>query len=202
MSEIKNIVKNVLFEERKKRLNEAYIELDEIRDGDFLLEKYFVITSKLVDEGYDINELEIPDSVKKLVPDSSKNIDIKGAFTDAAATSAKEYIIRFILKEIFGAGAGFSTFAAQLFADWNPLDLLKIFKNREECIAAFPKLSDRLITMAVRYIGSKEVGGDSNDYSFSFKGIGTTYMGNLFGEVVKESDISEKISNKFCEFVH
>jgi len=202
MSEIKNIVKNVLFEERKKRLNEAYIELDEIRYGDFLLEKYFVITSKLVDEGYDINELEIPDSVKKLVPDSSKNIDIKGAFTDAAATSAKEYIIRFILKEIFGAGAGFSTFAAQLFADWNPLDLLKIFKNREECIAAFPKLSDRLITMAVRYIGSKEVGGDSNDYSFSFKGIGTTYMGNLFGEVVKESDISEKISNKFCEFVH
>ena len=202
MSEIKNIVSNVLLEERKKRLTESYNELNDIKDGNYLIERYFSITQKLVNEGYDIDEIEIPDSVKNLVPDQLKTDDVKSALTDALATSAKEYIIRFILKEVFGAGAGFSTFAAQLFADWNPLDLLKIFKNKQECDAAFPALSDRLITMLVRYIASGEVGGDSNNYGLNFKGIGSTYLGNLFGEVVKDSNVSEKIANKFCEFIH
>lgn len=202
MSEIKNIVSNVLLEERKKRLTESYNELNDIKDGNYLIERYVSITQKLVNEGYDIDEIEIPDSVKNLVPDQLKTDDVKSALTDALATSAKEYIIRFILKEVFGAGAGFSTFAAQLFADWNPLDLLKIFKNKQECDAAFPALSDRLITMLVRYIASGEVGGDSNNYGLNFKGIGSTYLGNLFGEVVKDSNVSEKIANKFCEFIH
>lgn len=202
MSEIKNIVSNVLIEERKKRLDEAYIELDDIRDNDYLVERYLFITTDLVNEGFDINELEIPDAVKNLLPSSISTSDVKGAMTDAAATSAKEYIIRFVLKEIFGAGAGFSTFASQLFADWNPLDLLRIFKNIEECNKTFPALSDRLITMLIRYVASNEVGGDRNDYSISFKGIGSTYLGNLFGEVVKESNISEQVADKFCKFIH
>lgn len=202
MNKVKNIVSNALNEQRKIRLEEAYIELEDIRDNDYLIERYLLITTDLVNEGYEIDEIDVPDSVKKLVPNSVTGSDIKGALTDAAATSAKEYIIRFVLKEIFGAGAGFSTFAAQLFADWNPLDLLKIFKNKEECDKYFPSLSDRLLTMLVRYIASNEVGGDRNDYSVSFKGIGSTYLGNLFGEVIKDSDVSEKISNKFCEFIH
>jgi hypothetical protein len=202
MSQIKNIVSNVLLEERERRLNEAFIELNDIRDGNYLIERYVSITRKLVDEGYDIDEIEIPDNIKNLVPDQLKTADVKSALSDALATSAKEYIIRFVLKEIFGAGAGFSTFAAQLFADWNPMDLLKIFKNKEECDAAFPALSDRLITMLVRYVASGEVGGNSNDYGLTFKGMGSTYLGNLFGEVVKESDVSEKVANKFCEFIH
>ncbi len=126
----------------------------------------------------------------------------RSALTDALATSAKEYIIRFILKEVFGANASFSTFASQLFADWNPLDLLKIFKNKEECDKAFPSLSDRLITMLVRYYSSQAVGGDSNNYALDFKGIGSTYLGNLFGEVVKDSDISEKVAKMFCDKIH
>jgi hypothetical protein len=202
MSQIKNIVSNVLLEQRKIRLSEAYNELDDIRDGNYLVERYLQITQELVNEGYDIDEIEIPDSVKNLVPDELKSDDVKSALTDALAVSAKEYIIRFVLKEIFGAGAGFSTFAAQLFADWNPLDLLKIFKNKEECDAAFPDLSDRLITMLIRYIASNEIGSDRNNYGLNFQGMGTTYLGNLFGEAVKESNISESISNKFCEFIH
>jgi hypothetical protein len=202
MNEIKNIVSNALIEQRVSRLNEAYVELDDIRDNDFLIERYLVITTDLVNEGFDIDEIEIPDAVKNLVPDSISNSDVKGAITDAAATSAKEFIIRFVLKEIFGAGAGFSTFAAQLFADWNPLDLLRIFKNIDECNKSFPNLADRLLTMLVRYIASNKVGGDSNDYSLSFKGIGSTYLGNLFGEVIKDSDVSERISDKFCKMIH
>ena len=202
MSQIKNIVSNTLLEERKRRLDEAYNELNDIRDDNFLIERYVSITQKLVNEGYDIDEIEIPDSVKNMVPDQLKTDDVKSALSGALATSAKEYIIRFVLKEIFGAGPGFSTFASQLFADWNPMDLLKIFKNKEECDAAFPALSDRLITMLVRYIASGEIGADSNNYGLNFSGVGSTYLGNLFGEVVKDSDISEKVANKFCEFIH
>lgn len=202
MNNIKNIVSSTLLEEHKRRLNEAYVELNDIRDNNYLVERYVLITRSLVNEGYDIDEIDIPDSVKNLVPDQLKTDDVKSALSDALATSAKEYIIRFVLKEIFGAGPGFSTFAAQLFADWNPLDLLKIFKNKEECDAAFPALSDRLITMLVRYIASGEVGGNQNNYGLNFAGMGSTYLGNLFGEVVKDSNISEKVANKFCEFIH
>lgn len=202
MSQIKNIVSNILLEERERRLSEAYIELNDIRDGNYLVERYVSITQKLVSEGYDIDEIEIPDSVKNLIPNQLKTDDVKSALSDALAISAKEYIIRFVLKEVFGANASFSTFVAQIFADYNPMDLLKIFKNQEECKSGFTPLSDRLITMLIRYIASKEVGGDSNNYGLSVSGIGSTYLGNLFGEVVKDSDISEKISNKFCEFIH
>jgi hypothetical protein len=202
MREIKNIVSSVLQEQRKNRVTEVYSELDDIRDGDYLIERYLFITQNLINEGYDIDEIEIPDSVKNLVPDELKTDDVKSALTDALATSAKEYIIRFILKEVFGANASFSTFASQLFADWNPLDLLKIFKNKEECDKAFPSLSDRLITMLVRYYSSQAVGGDSNNYALDFKGIGSTYLGNLFGEVVKDSDISEKVAKMFCDKIH
>jgi hypothetical protein len=202
MNEIKTIVSSILQEQRKKRVTEVYTELDDIRDGNYLIERYLFITQSLVNEGYDIDEIEIPDSVKNLVPDELRKTEVTSALTDALATSAKEYIIRFILKEVFGANASFSTFASQLFADWNPLDLLKIFKNKEECDSAFPKLSDRLITMLIRYVASKEVGGDSNNYSLGFKGIGSTYLGNLFGEVIEDSNVSEAISNKFCSMIH
>ncbi len=202
MNEIKNIVSNILTEERKKRLTESFNELNDIKDGNYLIERYISITQKLVKEGYDIDEIEIPDSVKNLVPNQLKTDDVKSALSDALAISAKEYIIRFVLKEIFGAGPSFSTYAAQLFADWNPLDLLKIFKNQQECDAAFPLLSDRLITMLVRYIASGEVGGNQNNYGVNFSGMGSTYLGNLFGEVVKESNVSETVANKFCKFIH
>jgi hypothetical protein len=202
MNEIKTIVSSILQEQRKKRVTEVYSELDDIRDGNYLIERYLFITQSLVNEGYDIDEIEIPDSVKNLVPDELRKTEVTSALTDALATSAKEYIIRFILKEVFGANASFSTFASQLFADWNPLDLLKIFKNQEECDKAFPKLSDRLITMLIRYVASKEVGGDSNNYALDFKGIGSTYLGNLFGEVIEDSNVSEAISNKFCSMIH
>jgi hypothetical protein len=202
MNQVKLVISNILLEERKKRVEEAFLELDDIRDEKHLIERYVIITSNLVNEGYEIDEIDVPDPVKKLLPGSVSSSDIKGALTDAAATSAKEYIIRFILTQVFGANATFSTYASQLFADWNPLDLLKIFKNREECTKSFPNLSDRLLTMLVRYIGSNEVGGNQNDYGINFKALGSTYLGNLFGEVIKESDVSEKISNKFCEFIH
>lgn len=194
MSDIKTTIKTVLTEERLNRLNTVYNELEDIRDSQYLSERYVTITLELLNEGYEIEELEIPDVLK--------SDNVKDALSNAAVTSAKEYIIRFILTKVFKANPGFSTFASQLFADWNPMDLLKIFKNKEECNLGFPKLSDRLLTMLVRYVSSNKIGGDSNSYDLNLKDGVSTYLGNLFGEVIEDSDVSEKISNKFCELIH
>ena len=88
MSEIKNIVSGVLIEERKKRADEAYLELESIRDDVFLIERYVSITTNLLNEGYDLNELEMPDSIK-----NSINADaVKKGLSDSLLVSAKEYI--------------------------------------------------------------------------------------------------------------
>jgi hypothetical protein len=198
MSEIKNIVSNVLTEERKKRLDEAYLELNDIRDDVYLIERYISITTDLVNEGYDLNELDMPDSIK-----NSINVDaVKKGLSDSLMVSAKEYIFRFIANKIFGWGPSSSTIVAQLFADWNPLDLLKIFKNQQECIEKFPNLSDRLVTMMLRRVIGGDMGANANDYSIGVAQMGGVYLGNLMGEVVKETNLSEVLADKFCKAIH
>lgn len=198
MSEIKNIVSNVLTEERKKRLEEAYVELDDIRDDVYLIERYISITTDLINEGYDLNELEMPDVIK-----NSINVDaVKKGLSDSLMISAKEYIFRFIANKIFGWGPNSSTIIAQLFADWNPLDLLKIFKNEQECIEKFPNLSDRLVTMMLRRVLGGDMGANANDYSIGVAQMGGVYLGNLMGEVVKETNLSEVLADKFCKAIH
>lgn len=201
MNDIKNIVSTVLQEQRKNYLVEVYSELGDIRDDDYLIERYVTITNKLVTEqGYDLDEIEIPDSVKNVIPNVSG--DIKTALSDTLVTSAKEYIFRFIASKIFGAGPTTSTIVAQLFADWNPLDLLKIFKNESECINKFPALSDRLITMVVRNVVGGELGANSNDYKLGLGQMTGVFTGNLFGEVIKETNVSEVLADKFCKAIH
>lgn len=198
MSEIKNIVSSVLTEERKKRLEEAYVELDDIRDDVYLIERYISITTDLINEGYDLNELEMPDAIK-----NSINVDaVKKGLSDSLMVSAKEYIFRFIASKIFGWGPNSSTIIAQLFADWNPLDLLKIFKNEQECIQKFPNLSDRLVTMMLRRVIGGDMGANANDYSIGVAQMGGVYLGNLMGEVVKETNLSEVLADKFCKAIH
>ena len=84
----------------------------------------------------------------------------------------------------------------------NPLDLIRPFKSEESCNQSFPNVCDRLLEALVRYIGGKELGVDRNDYGINLKGISTSIGGNLFGELIQQSDISEKISNKFCKMIH
>jgi hypothetical protein len=201
MNQIKSIISNTLIEKRKNRLIEVYSELEDIRDGNYLIERYVTITNQLInEEGYDLDEIEIPDSVKKMIPDVST--DIKTALSDTLMISAKEYIFRFIASKIFGAGPSTATIVAQLFADWNPLDLLKIFKNESECIQKFPALSDRLITMVVRNVVGGELGANSNDYKLGLGQVTGVLTGNLFGEVIKETNVSEILADKFCKAIH
>ena len=65
-----------------------------------------------------------------------------------------------------------------------------------------PKLIDAILEVIVRKLGSKISGIDSNDYGLNLKSAGTTLTGNLFGEAIRQSNISEVLSEKFCKLIH
>ena len=56
--ELRNYIKETLLEERERKLYSSYEELNDIRDKEYFLERYFVITSNLLNEGYSIEEVE------------------------------------------------------------------------------------------------------------------------------------------------
>ena len=182
MKEIKVIIKTNLLEERKRKLDESLSSLGGITDKD---------------NGYTIEEIEASDIYNKL-----NSTDWKSTIGDSLATTAKEYIIRFVVKEIFGGGEGFSTTVAQVLANINPMNLLKPFKDEQSCIEHFPQISDALIIALLRYVAAGQLGVDRNEYGLGFKGLTSNIAGNLFGKVIKDSNISETISNSFCKAIH
>ena len=194
--ELKIKIRETLLEERKRKLQESFNELETIEDDNFLIERYLSIYANLLEEGYSINEIE---DIKTQL----NKVDWKKAMGDGAITIAKEYAIRYVVKEVFGANPGFATTAAQVLSRINPLDLLKPFKDEQSCNKYFPQISDALIIALLRYIGSEQIGSDRNDYGLtSGKGLTTSLVGNLFGEIVEQSNISETISSKFCKMIH
>jgi hypothetical protein len=200
--ELKKQIKETLLEERKRKLNESFIELDDIRDDRYLVEKYFLICSKLLNEGYTINEIESLGVKEKM-----GSIDWSSAMKEGAISAAKEYAINFILNSVFGASPKFSAIASRILADLNPLDIIRVFKDESTCNQSFPKISDALLEAIVRYLGAGEFNVDSSSYKINpfsggIKDMATTYTGNIFGELIRSSDISEKISTKFCKLIH
>ena len=65
-----------------------------------------------------------------------------------------------------------------------------------------PKLIDGLLEVLIRYIASNQMNNDREDYGVNLKSAATTLGGNLLGEVIRESNISETISEKFCKIIH
>jgi hypothetical protein len=129
------------------------------------------------------------------------SVDWKGAISDGILTSAKEYIIKYVLQEVLGANPTFSRMFAQFMANVNPLDLLKPFKDQQSCIQSFPQISDGILIVMFRSIAGAEIGVDSNSYSSVKDGL-NVIAGNMMGQVIKESNISEKVSDMFCKAIH
>lgn len=197
MKEIKVIIKSNLLEERKRKLNESLSSLTGIKDKDTLLEKYLITTSNLLGNGYTIEEIESSDIYNKM-----NSIDWKGVVGDSILTTAKEYIIKYVMQEVLGANPTFSRMFAQFMSNVNPLDLLKPFKDEQSCIQSFPQISDGILIVMFRSIVSSEIGGDSNSYQLGLKDGLSAIAGNMMGQAIKESNISEKVSDMFCKAIH
>jgi hypothetical protein len=204
--DLKTKIKETLLEERKRKLEESFSALQDIRDTDFLAVNYISITTRLLDEGYSPNEiishlnevdLNIPTSGEDL-----KKLDWKGIMGDTMISGLKEYAIQYVLSNVFGANKGLSITAAQIFADYNPLDLLKPFKNAEMCNSYMPKLVNSLLEALIRYLASEATGTDRGNYDLNVQGIATSASGNLFGEVLRSTNVANVISDKVCQMIH
>ena len=92
---------------------------------------------------------------------------------------------------------------AQFMATVNPLDLLKPFKDEQNCIQYFPQIVDGILVVMFRSVIGSELGADKNSYSLtSGKDILSVISGNMLGQAIKESNVSEKVSETFCKVVH
>lgn len=204
--EIKETVKKVVLEHRKMKLEETFADLREIRDINFLVESFNSSFVGLLNEGYNPNEIMEFINEADIFPTSTeefKNLDFKKIMGDALLSNVKEYVIRFVLTRVFGAGQEFSTFAAQVFADLSPLELLKPFKDEQMCRSSMPKIADSLLEVLSRYIGGSVAGTNNrNSYGLNVTDIASSTAGNIFGEIIRDSNVGETIADKFCSVVH
>ena len=199
--ELRKYIKETLLEERERKLYESYDELNDIRDKEYFLERYFVITSGLLNEGYSFEEVE---SVLNEVENPLSGLDLTGDdLLSAGGSQLKEYAINLLLTFIFGGkNQGMITTISVVFADYDVRDILKPFKDEPNCMSHMPKMVDGVLEALSRYVAGSAVGADRNNYGLNLGGLSSGFAGNIFGEVIKDSNIGETISDKICKFIH
>lgn len=201
--QLREHIKETLLEERKRKLSESFNDLIDVKDSDFISKKVTEITLNLMNEGYTLNEIQDSFTLfEEENPWDFSKVDFVDVFKSSMLSGAKEYIINYVLTEIFGANKNFAATAAVVFADYNPIDLLKIFKDEQSCNPSMRDLSDSLLEAVVRYIGGKVAGIDRTNYGLNVQGASTTAAGNIFGEAIRQSNIGETIASKFCKMIH
>jgi hypothetical protein len=202
MTTLRTKIKETLLEERQRKLKESFIGLNEIKDPNFFIERYFSITNDLINEGYSLEEVQqhLNEAGESLGLD---NLDMKDVMLGGGGSMLKEYLINILLTYVFGGtNQGLISTMSVVFADYNVLDLLKPFKDESNCVTYMPKLVDALLEALTRYLAGSAMGTSRNNYGVNLPGLATSAAGNLFGEVIKESNIGETVSNKFCKIIH
>lgn len=199
---IKEIVKNNLLSEANRK-NHIYNSFEKIKDlkNDELIKGYVETSFGLMNEGYTVDEIESSlEEIENPLNMLDDKVDWKNMFKDSLTSSAKEYIIKWLLNTV-GMGPQWSTTIAQVFSNkFTPLDMLKPFKNEGMCVQHMPNMVDSILEVIVRYIGSEVTNTDRADYNWS--GTGNVMIGNIIGETIQQSNISETISNKLCKVIH
>jgi hypothetical protein len=198
--ELRKYINETLLEERERKLHSSYDELNDIRDKEYFLERYFFITSNLLNEGYSIEEVE---SAIQGVENPLSNADIGGNLLSAGGSQIKEYVINVLLTYVFGGkNQGIITTISVVFADYDVRDILLPFKDMSNCSTHMPKMIDSVLEALSRYIAGSTIGVDRNNYGLDLGGIASGYAGNMFGEVIRDSNMGETIADKLCKFIH
>lgn len=198
--ELKNYIKETLLEERERKLYSSFDELNDIRDKEYFLERYFIITSNLLNEGYSFEEVE---SAMNEIENPLSNVDIGSNIMSAGGSQLKEYAINILLTFVFGGkNQGMISTISVVFADYDIRDILKPFKDEPNCMSHMPKMIDGVLEALSRYVAGSAVGVDRNNYGLNLGGLTSGFAGNIFGEVIKDSNIGETISDKICKFIH
>ncbi len=197
----KSIVSKLLEEKRRTNLNECFIPLRKIKDKNIYLEECFNTSLKLLNEGYSENEIneqlikefELPTSL------GLDKIDYKELGKNVGASYIKELAINWILK-FLGVSPGWATTLSQAFADLNPLDLIRVFKNEQSCLEHSKHIMDAVLEVSLRAGASKVFGTDRNNEGWS--GVPGSILGNISGEAIRSTNLGETMGGAFCKLIH
>jgi hypothetical protein len=159
MKEIKLNIKEIVNENLNNKRNEIlekHFEDIDFYSTEKIINEHINKTIMLLNEGYDLNELDqymgkANDAIKSVV---GPNINYGDMFKDSMYSMAKEFAIKWIL-DFIGFSPSMSTYLAQGMADLSYKDVLYPFKNKEYCIKYGPNLLDAILEVIVRKYGHK-----------------------------------------------
>ena len=203
--DIRKVVSENLQRTRKEIFQESFSIVRGSSSKDEFLTRVLIASSNLISEGYEMDEIESflnEQDASSLVAAGDdalsqvKNADWGKLARGTIMSSIKEYAIKWLLNNL-GMKGEIVDSVAIVFADYNPLDLLKPFKDMQTCMQsdAMPALCDAIMEGLGRYIGNRAVSG---------RGDSTIKLGigNIFGESIKESNLGETAGAKFCSLIH
>lgn len=204
---IKNIVHKELISESNKRshLSESYGKIVEYKDEEFV-RQLVGTTVSLINEGFTLDEITnflneednpTTDNVKGL---GLGNIGLGSVIGGGFKSMIKEYIINWILKGALGFSAEKARSVSIVFADLPLKNLLKPFKDLQNCNGYLPAIIDPVLELLVRDFAGNLTNVEKTGYGLP--NMPSNYLGNMFGKAIKDSNVSEQISSMICPLIH
>ncbi len=197
----KSIVNKTLKEKRKSNLEESFSSLRSIEDPKIYLDKCLNTSIKLLGEGYTENEVNQQLMKEFTLPTSLglDKLDFKQLGLDVGGSYLKELAINWILRYL-GVSPGWSTTLSQAFADLNPLDLIRVFKNKESCLEHSKHIMDSVLEVSLRAGVSSVFNIDRNNEGWG--GVIPSILGNVSGEAIRGTNMGETMGGAFCKLIH
>jgi hypothetical protein len=191
--DLKTQIKQTLLEERQNKLKESFVELLDIDDKVYLVERSLTISHTLLEDGFSVDEIK--KELSEYDMSGFDKINWKDFALNSSLSMFKEYIIEYILKELFGTNKEFAHEVAVVFSNLSPTDLLKPFKDEASCSESMPKITKALLVALGRHLAGNITGtGEST--------LATRGAGNLFGQAIMQSNVGESLSVNFCKMIH
>lgn len=221
---INKLVKKNLIEARTNKIHQYYSKIKFTNETD-AIKQYFYTTFDVIKEGYtldeiddyfnkrNLHEIEMPDISLNKIGSFLSSDDVKGTMWNTVKSQIKEWILYWLLTNIFTKGADneFLKDISIALADINVISLLKLFKNEQECKEPMTQVIDAIGEVLLRKLGKRLVKGDSeNSFIDNITGNELTWsqffismpVGNLLGELIRKSNIPDELADKFCKYIH
>lgn len=199
--DIKKIVSKNLRESRDEILYNSYYKIKD-KKGDELVNSFMETSVKLMNEGYEIEEINnflFEDVLPSSLTNKIQDIDWKGGLTDAMVSTMKEMAYYWVLTAI-GLKHSTAMTVSSLIKDLTVLDVLRPFKDKQNCITHGPKLMDAILEALVRWAGRSLTGQEAKNETWG--DVFTSFIGNTVGTMIEKTDTSETIANKLCPMLH
>jgi len=201
MNKITLILKEELKKERDDYLFESFNSLSTISDKDLLVQKLGETTIQLIEDGYTPEEItlivEQNGGIFGSLRDENGQFNLWNTIFGGGKSMFFEQMIRILIVDILGFGEKFGQSAAILLSDYNPLHILRLFKNKQYCIQEVTELAPTIVEII---INNNQFDGQSQDVT-SWSGMKKVGFRNIAMDAVRESNLDNILGTKICEYI-